>query len=58
LIKSLTDVAEAVLEVVREDVHLVVLGERFTRIGQAGIPMEPPRVPQWYYHDTIARHDR
>lgn len=58
LIKSLTDVVEAVLKVAREDVHLVVLEEPFTRIGEAGIPMEPPRVPHWYYHDSIARHDR
>jgi 4-oxalocrotonate tautomerase family enzyme len=58
LIKSLTDVVEAVLEVAREDVHLVVLEEPFTRIGEAGVPMEPPRVPHWYYRDTVARHDR
>jgi 4-oxalocrotonate tautomerase family enzyme len=58
LIKSLTDVVEAVLEVTRENVHLVVLEEPFTRIGEAGIPMEPPRVPHWYYHDTVARHER
>jgi 4-oxalocrotonate tautomerase family enzyme len=58
LIKSLTDVVEAVLGVARKDVHLVVLEEPFTRIGEAGIPMEPPRVPHWYYHDTVGRHDR
>jgi 4-oxalocrotonate tautomerase family enzyme len=58
LIKSMTDVVEAVLEVRREDVHLVVLEEPFTRIGEAGIPMEPPRVPHWYYRDAVARHDR
>ncbi|HEX3832814.1 MAG TPA: tautomerase family protein [Solirubrobacteraceae bacterium] len=58
LIKSLTDVVEAALQVARDDVHLVVLEEPFTRIGEAGIPMEPPRVPHWYYHDTVARHDR
>ncbi len=57
LIKSLTDVLEAVLKVARADVHLVVLEEPFTRIGEAGIPMEPPRVPHWYYHETVARHD-
>jgi 4-oxalocrotonate tautomerase family enzyme len=58
LIKSMTDVVEAVLEVRREHVHLVVLEEPFTRIGEAGIPMEPPRVPHWYYRDAVARHDR
>lgn len=58
LIKSMTDVVEAVLEVRREDVHLVVLEEPFTRIGEAGIPMEPPQVPHWYYRDAVARHDR
>jgi 4-oxalocrotonate tautomerase family enzyme len=58
LIKSLTDVVEAALQVARDDVHLVVLEEPFTRIGEAGIPMEPRRVPHWYYHDTVARHDR
>jgi 4-oxalocrotonate tautomerase family enzyme len=57
LIKSLTDVVEAALQVARDDVHLVVLEEPFTRIGEAGIPMEPPRVPHWYYHDTVVRHD-
>jgi 4-oxalocrotonate tautomerase family enzyme len=58
LIKSLTDVVEVALHVARADVHLVVLEEPFTRIGEAGIPMEPPRVPHWYYHETVARHDR
>ena len=57
LIKLLTDVLEAVLEVARADVHLVVLEEPFTHIGEAGIPMEPPRVPHWYYHEKVAHHD-
>lgn len=56
LIKSLTDVLEAVLRVARADVHLVVLGEPFTRIGEAGIPMEPPRVPHWYCREAVTRH--
>jgi 4-oxalocrotonate tautomerase family enzyme len=57
LIKLLTDVLQAVLEVARADVHLVVLEEPFTHIGEAGIPMEPPRVPHWYYHEKVAHHD-
>jgi hypothetical protein len=47
---------EAVLQVARDDVHLVVLEEPFTHIGEAGIPMEPPRVPHLVYHQTVARH--
>jgi 4-oxalocrotonate tautomerase family enzyme len=54
LIKALTDVVERTLEVARKDVHLVVLEEPFRNIGEAGIPMEPPRVPRWYY-DRIGR---
>jgi len=50
LIKALTDVVEATLAARREDVHLVVFEERFRNIGEAGIPMEPPRIPHWYYH--------
>jgi 4-oxalocrotonate tautomerase family enzyme len=50
LIKSLTDVVESTLEVARSDVHLVILEEPFCNIGEAGILMEPPRIPHWYYH--------
>jgi 4-oxalocrotonate tautomerase family enzyme len=50
LIKELTDAVEQTLAVARKDVHLVVLEEPFRNIGEAGIPMEPPRVPHWYYH--------
>lgn len=50
LIKTLTDVVEKTLEVARKDVHLVVHEEPFRNIGEAGIPMEAPRVPHWYYH--------
>jgi 4-oxalocrotonate tautomerase family enzyme len=50
LIKTLTDVVEHTLQVRRQDVHLVVFEEPFRNIGEAGIPMEPPRIPHWYYH--------
>lgn len=50
LIKALTDVVESVFHVERKDVHLVVFEEPFRNIGEAGVPMEPPRVPHWYYH--------
>ncbi|GEM_PF-2689334 len=50
LIKALTDVVESTLRVARRDVHLVVLEEPFRNIGEAGIPMEPPHIPHWYYH--------
>ena len=50
LIKAMTDVVENTLKVARKDVHLVVLEEPFRNIGEAGIPMEPPRIPHWYYH--------
>ena len=50
LIKSLTDVVENTLKVLRKDVPVVVLEEPFRNIGEAGIPMAPPRVPHWYYH--------
>jgi 4-oxalocrotonate tautomerase family enzyme len=57
LISTLTDVVEAVLAVARSDVHLVVLEEPFTRIGEAGIPMDPPRVPHWYYRAAVQRRE-
>lgn len=57
LISSLTDVVETVLAVARADVHLVVLEEPFTRIGEGGIPMDPPRVPHWYYRGSVRRHE-
>ena len=57
LISALTDVVEAVLAVARSDVHLVVLEEPFTRVGEAGIPMDPPRVPHWYYRATVQRRE-
>jgi 4-oxalocrotonate tautomerase family enzyme len=50
LIKTLTDVVEHTLQVRRQDVHLVVFEEPFRNIGEAGIPVEPPRIPHWYYH--------
>jgi 4-oxalocrotonate tautomerase family enzyme len=52
LIKAMTDVVERTLEVARKDVHLVVLEEPFRNIGEAGIPMEPPKIPHWYYHQV------
>jgi 4-oxalocrotonate tautomerase family enzyme len=52
LMKSLTDVVENTLKVARRDVHLVVLEEPFRNIGEAGIPMEPPRIPHWYYNQV------
>jgi 4-oxalocrotonate tautomerase family enzyme len=55
LIKTLTDVVETTLQVRRQDVHLVVFEEPFRNIGEAGIPMEPPRVPHWYYHQIGSR---
>jgi phenylpyruvate tautomerase PptA (4-oxalocrotonate tautomerase family) len=55
LIKTLTDVVEDALRVRREDVHLVVFEEPFRNIGEAGIPMEPPRIPHWYYHQIGKR---
>jgi hypothetical protein len=27
-----------------------VFEEPFRNIGEAGIPMEPPRIPRWFYH--------
>ncbi len=57
LIKSLTDVVETTLQVRRQDVHLVVFEEPFRNIGEAGIPMEPPRIPHWYYREVGARFD-
>lgn len=57
LISALTDVVEAVLAVARSDVHLVVLEEPFARIGEAGIPMDPPRVPHWYYRAAVQRRE-
>jgi 4-oxalocrotonate tautomerase family enzyme len=50
LIKRLTDVVESVLQVERKHVHLVVHEEPYRNIGEAGVPMDPPRVPHWYYH--------
>ena len=50
LIKAMTDAVESTLKVARKDVHLVVLEEPYRNIGEAGIPMEPPRIPHWYYH--------
>jgi len=50
LIKRLTDVVERVLQVERKHVHLVVHEEPYRNIGEAGVPMDPPRVPHWYYH--------
>jgi phenylpyruvate tautomerase PptA (4-oxalocrotonate tautomerase family) len=50
LIKTLTDVVEHTLQVRRQDVHLVVFEEPFRNIGEAGIPMDLPRIPHWYYH--------
>jgi 4-oxalocrotonate tautomerase family enzyme len=57
LIKCLTDVVETTLKVSRKDVHVVVLEEPFRNIGEAGIPMEAPRVPHWYYHQVGRRLD-
>jgi 4-oxalocrotonate tautomerase family enzyme len=57
LIKTLTDVVENTLGVARRDVHLVVLEEPFRNIGEAGIPMEPPKIPHWYYHQVGRRFD-
>jgi hypothetical protein len=48
LIKTLADVVEHTLQVRRQDVHLVVFEEPFRNVGEARIPMEPPRIPHWY----------
>jgi 4-oxalocrotonate tautomerase family enzyme len=50
LIKRLTDAVESELRVARKDVHLVVHEEPFRNIGEGGVPMDPPRIPHWYYH--------
>ena len=57
LISALTDVVEAVLAVVRSDVHLVVLEEPFTPYRRGRYPMDPPRVPHWYYRAAVQRRE-
>lgn len=50
LIKALTDTMEQVLEVARHDIHVLLWELPTENIGEAGVPMDPPRVPHWYYH--------
>lgn len=58
LIKDLTDAVQEALQVKRPTVRVVVTELPFSRIGEGGIPMEPPRIPHWYYHQIASRLDQ
>jgi 4-oxalocrotonate tautomerase family enzyme len=47
LIVKLTDVIERQLQVVREDIHIVLVEVPAGNIGEGGVPMGPPPQPSW-----------